>query len=70
MQIENKCVCVCVRVVGFFFVFVFLNFRYDESADVFLNCMVACKSLSTAGQYDLLWLVNKQLPYFQKANNG
>lgn len=58
----------CVRVVGIFFFF--FNFRYDESADVFLNCMVACKSLSTAGQHDLLWLVNKQLPYFQKANNG
>lgn len=47
MQIENK--CVCVRVVFFFF-----NFSYDESADVFLNCMVACKSLSTAGQHDFL----------------
>lgn len=49
MQIENK--CVCVRVVLFF---LFFNFSYDESADVFLNCMVACKSLSTAGQHDFL----------------
>lgn len=57
MQIENK--CVCVRACGgffflFCFVYFFLNFRYDESADVFLNCMVACKSLSTAGQHDFL----------------
>lgn len=51
MQIENK--CVCVRVV-FFFLFYFFYFSYDESADVFLNCMVACKSLSTAGQHDFL----------------
>lgn len=53
MQIENK--CVCVRACGglFFFLF-FFNFSYDESADVFLNCMVACKSLSTAGQHDFL----------------
>lgn len=48
MQIENK--CVCVRVVFFYFFY----FSYDESADVFLNCMVACKSLSTAGQHDFL----------------
>lgn len=51
MQIENK--CACVRACGGYFFF-FFNFRYDESADVFLNCMVACKSLSTAGQHDLL----------------
>lgn len=50
MQIENK--CVCVRVVVFFKKNFY--FSYDEPADVFLNCMVACKSLSTAGQHDFL----------------